>query len=110
MLTAANIVKQIGLSANIIGDENLEINKVRTLEEADADSLIWVAKNKPGREAIINGGTARVIVCDSAIDISQIDTNFKTLILTSDPRLYFLYIVRKFFTPQSPKEVHRTVS
>lgn len=106
MLTAANIVRHIGLSVNIIGDENLEINKVRTLEEADAESLIWVAKNKPGREAIINGAIARVIVCDSAIDISQIDTNFKTLILTSDPRLYFLYIVREFFTPQFPKEVH----
>lgn len=106
MLTAAKIVEQIGLTADIAGNADFIINKVSTLEEADADSLIWVAKNKPSRVDIINGVASRVIVCDPAIDISKIDTNLKTLILTPDPRLYFLYIVRQFFTPESPKEIH----
>lgn len=106
MLTAASIVEQIGLTATVTGNAEAVINKVRTLEEADAQSLIWVAKNKPGKEAIINGAAANVIVCDSAVDVTQIDTNVKTLILTPDPRLYFLHVVRQFFTPESPKGIH----
>lgn len=106
MLTAASIVEQLDLSATIAGNAKAVINKVGTLEEADAQSLIWVAKNKLGKEAIINAAAANVIVCDPAVDISQIDTNLKTLILTSDPRLYFLNVVRQFFTPESPKGIH----
>ena len=106
MLTAKSIVEQIGLTATITGNAEAVINKVRTLEEADAQSLIWVAKNKPGKEAIINGAAANVIVCDPAVDTTQIDTNLKTLILTPDPRLFFLNVVRKFFTPTSPKGIH----
>ncbi len=106
MLTVAKIVEEVHIAATIVGNVEAIINKVRTLEEADEQSLIWVAKNKPAKETLINEAIANVIVCDSTVDISQINTDLKTLIVTADPRLYFLNVVRKFFTPESPKGIH----
>lgn len=106
MFAAEDIILQINIPAKIVGNSKVLVNKARTLEEADSHSLIWVAKNKPGKEVIINSSAANVIVCDPVVDTTQIDTTIKTLILTPDPRLYFLNVVRQFFTPKSPVGIH----
>jgi UDP-3-O-[3-hydroxymyristoyl] glucosamine N-acyltransferase len=108
MLTAATIVEQTGLPASIAGKPDTVINKVRTLEEADAETLIWIAKKKTGKEALINEAPAAIIVCDPGVDTSQVDLSRKTLIITEDPRLYFLNVVRRFFAPEKPAGIHPT--
>jgi UDP-3-O-[3-hydroxymyristoyl] glucosamine N-acyltransferase len=106
MFTAKYIVDQIGIPSKIVGYSKVLVNKVRTPEDADSHSLIWIANNKHDREAIINCSAAKLIVCDYKLEITKIDTSIKTLILTPDPRLFFLNVVRQFFTPDSPRGIY----
>lgn len=101
IFTIDDVLTQINMPATLIGAEKRKFNKVGTLKNCDSDSIAWISKSNLSK-GWSNRCTANVIICPSALDISDLQPNTKTYILVDDPRLAFSRILQLFAKEPEP--------
>ena len=97
----------VGMPFTITGDRHRECSNVRTIDEADDESLIWISPANSRKQFFAETSSARVIVCDDSISVASM-LDCKTFIVVKEPRLAFLRIVQRFFAPAPPIGIHPT--
>lgn len=90
---------------DVVGSRDRTVSAVGAIDQA-ADSAVLTFCNRPQPAAsrLMQGTLAGVIVCGEAQ--AEAGLSGKTLIVTREPRLAFLRLVRRFFVPKAPSGIH----
>jgi len=80
---------------------------VKPINDANFESLVWVAPNKTNKEEIIKLTKSNFIICDQSINFQAV-TLEKSYIIVENPRLTFLRIVKHLFTEKKIAQIHET--
>ncbi len=106
-INLTDIVEALNIIHEIKGILQRKISNVKSIEEANESSLIWISSLNPEKQILAEKTSAHVIVCDNSIKVESLLRD-KTFIIVEKPRLAFIRIVQKFFTPKPKKEIHQT--
>lgn len=90
----------------IIGNKDLKFSNAKLLEQADKESIVWIKSNNKHKEQIVESTKASFIVIDSAFKIPKKFTKIKCFIVTSNPKLTFIRIIKTLFYIKYPNEIH----
>lgn len=86
--------------------QKLSFSNVRPLDEANDNSIVWINPDNSKKQSLAIGTRARIIICDDSLD--EGDLKDKCIIVTKNPRLLFLRIVKHFFEKKIAFEIHPT--
>lgn len=87
------------------GDESkFTFKNVRTLEEADSESIVWIRNDKKNKEALLENTEASFVICG----MQAFPQGFpgKLLLKVNDPKLIYARVVSHFFTPKREAQIH----
>lgn len=103
MITVSQIAKSaIGPSVEILGSEERSVLCVAPLSDPAPGSLTYVKPGKRFNSADLQKFAEMVLVCDSET-AKTVKSEKTTLLITNEPRLVFLRLVKMFFAPKPPK-------
>ncbi len=109
--TIEDIRKIAGADIEITGNTNNKyFDKAKTVEEADANSLVWIHPSKGNAIENIKHTAAEIIICHTSTELTDDLKQKKCLILTEQPRLVFLRLVQQLFVPKVIYGKHPTAS
>lgn len=100
-LTGSDI--SIFLKKPLVG-ESLTILKPSDLADCVPGDMVWVKRYSPEQLAILKDRRPSLVICDSEVAAKTTLPN----ISTSNPRLDFIRVVAKFFTPEKKASIHPT--
>ncbi len=97
-----------GEKYEILGEKNLEINRVYPLKEAVKGDLSFCNYLVPKGLEMIKESNASIIIASDKLINEEIEIPGKTLVFVTNPRLMFMRIFEKFFTPKKAEGIHPT--
>ncbi|MEO5803564.1 MAG: UDP-3-O-(3-hydroxymyristoyl)glucosamine N-acyltransferase, partial [Verrucomicrobiota bacterium] len=103
-MSAAELVRQIDLTARILGDASQTFSGVSSLDHATPDALCFCALTSPDAESLIANSPAKVVICSEHFSPTE-KISSKALILTANPMLYFTRMLKLFFPSPLKKGV-----
>ncbi len=86
----------------------VDIRWVKSIQDADEYSLVWVSSKKSGYKSLIEDTKSKIIICDPSIIIDDKLLKNKAFLIVENPRLAFLTIVSKFFTDPISYTIHKS--
>lgn len=95
-------------SEKILGNESLKFSNVKTVWEADEESITWIKPSREDKQLLINSTKANIVVVDELIDLRSENLSHKCFIVSENPRLTFAKIIRSLFTSNYPNKIHET--
>ncbi len=89
--------------------ENVYVKHLKPIESADEETLDWVNSIKRHKQQIVENSKARVIFVDQDVQYTRaIQSQNKTLLLVSNPKLCLLKVGNHFFVESLKPCVHPT--
>ncbi len=85
---------------------NVFFNNVKPIEEANSESLVWIKGKKENKQELVEKTIAKILICDSTLQISPELLAKKCFIIVDDPKLVFLRIAEHFFVPKKEPGIH----
>ncbi len=92
----------------IKGNRNRFFINVKSLNEADENSLIWIKSGYKNSQEVINNTKASFILCDDSIHIPDQILEKKCFVIVTNPRLSLAGILSKLFVTRPQFGVDRT--
>ena len=92
----------------IASTDKLTFNNVKTLEEADKNSLVWIKPSKKDKKEITKNCKAAFIICDHELNVSENDFPDKVIIKVKNPKLNFIRILEELFTEKIPPGISKS--
>lgn len=92
----------------VLGDTTHYFNNVQPSETVNENSLDWINEFKKDKLEYLLKSKAKVIICDSTLEISDDILLEKCIIKVQNPKLCFLRIVDAFFTEETAYQIHST--
>jgi UDP-3-O-[3-hydroxymyristoyl] glucosamine N-acyltransferase len=102
------IIKLLESDDKVLGSTNHFFNNVQPSETINEESLDWINPKKKNKSEYISKSKAKIIICDSSVEISEDLTKDKCIIIVENPKLTFLRIVNKFFEEKIKFQIHPT--
>lgn len=100
------------LNANLIGEENVRICKVSSIEDLDENSIAFLKKKDFKLENLLSKKKIAVLIPENLllkdISIEKLLENKIALILVKNPRLAFAKVINRFFYKRDKKGIHPT--
>jgi|SRR5690625_3175102 len=104
-----NILQAIKQKYKLIGNADIStIKYIKSLEDADEHSLIWIKSSQKNPINIIRKSKERLIICDSKVELPDDLMSDKCLILVDDPRLALFNVLKNLFTVKKKYDIHPT--
>lgn len=102
-----DIKKQIVGDFLITGQEDsVKFDKVRPINEADENTLVWLNPNRKDKKQLLEATRAKVIIC-SLDEAEHVDSN-KVYVHVKEPKLVYLRIVDAYFTQKPAYGIHES--
>lgn len=105
-ISVEEIIPLLDVDDKVLGSKHYFFNNVQPAESINEESLDWVNPKKKNKSEYINTSKAKIIICDSSVEISEDLTKSKCIIIVENPKLTFLRIVNKFFGKEIKYEIH----
>jgi UDP-3-O-[3-hydroxymyristoyl] glucosamine N-acyltransferase len=106
MYSIENIREYLGVKHTLSNGSSskFSFSNVKTIFEADDNSLCWLNPTRSDKEVLLTKTNARIIICNFD---EKLDVNFteKLFIKVENPKLVYLRIVRALFTPRVSAEI-----
>ena len=101
------MIKEFLPEHSVIGNGDLIVFKnIQSIDNADKDSLVFIAKERKDKNKLTSLTDAKVILIDSINDMEEEIIREKIFIVVDDPKLIFSKIGNKFFTKEINYSVH----
>ncbi len=101
----ADICDLIG-ACQVVGSRERYITHIKTLEDADEGSLVWISPHTENISDLIKHIEASVIIAGEKTPVTDELAGDKTLILTENPKLAFIHVLKNFFTGKESYSIH----
>jgi UDP-3-O-[3-hydroxymyristoyl] glucosamine N-acyltransferase len=89
------------------GKEDLnQFEKVSAIYDADENSLVWISPRKKNSDELLKNTKARVIVCPLTVNLSDELKDEKKIIKVENPKLTFIRIIKKLYSPEIQFGIH----
>ena len=105
-ISVEEIVPLLDADDNVLGDKNYFFNNVQPSETINEQSLDWINPLKKNKSEYLIKSKAKIVICDSSLEINEDLTKNKCIIVVENPKLTFLRIVNKFFSEEIKYQVH----
>lgn len=106
--TIKDIVSAIGMQSKVVGDPAGKFfTNVKSIYEADADSLVWV---HPKKDIDISRTKAEIIICAPGSISGGQSHQEKCFVIVDDPKLAYVRVVRKLFVSEPSYGIHPSAS
>ena len=102
----AGLIDSLGERNRILGRTDRYILHASPIDQADEDSLCFCSKKGDQALNMIRSSRAKVIVCSDELEFSEADSQDKTLIQVSNPRLTYIRLLQRYFMPDSEYGIH----
>lgn len=99
-------LKEILHDLKLVGFDRLCFNNVKPLSEADEFSIIWIKPGRNDKDEIVQNTKAKIIVIGDDYQPDQKTLGKKCFILTENPKLTFIRIVKQFFVKKPDTGIH----
>jgi len=109
MPTVRDILDNINEEWSLSGSTERTVTKVMPIDEADSDSLSFIADEKGFH--FLNDSGAGIIICPWVTEaVLEMDYEHKTIIEVENPKLVFIRLLKKLFTPKEEGFIHPSAS
>jgi len=89
------------------GNEELnQFEKVSAIYDADETSLVWISPRKKNSDELLKNTKAKIVVCPFTVSLSGELKNEKKLVKVENPKLTFIRIIKKLYSPQIQFGIH----
>lgn len=89
------------------GKEELEkFQKVSAIHEADESSLVWISPRKKNSDELLKSTKAKIIICPLNVKLSDELKHEKKLVKVENPKLTFIRIIKKLYSPEVNFGIH----
>lgn len=95
-------------NCKISGNRDKYFVNVKSLNEADENSLIWIKSGYKNSQEVINNTKASFILCDDSMPIPDQILEKKCIVIVTNPRLSLARILSKLFVTRPQFGVDRT--
>lgn len=92
----------------VVGSAERAVTAPAPIGEATETAFTFCSKPGEAGLDLMRRTRARVVLCAPGHDLATMDTAGKTFVIVADPRLAFLRIVGRLFTPPVPAGIHPT--
>jgi UDP-3-O-[3-hydroxymyristoyl] glucosamine N-acyltransferase len=93
----------------IVGDSQaISITEISSLNEAKQDSLVFIAKERGDKQALLNITKAKVVLINSVEELSKEVLENKIFIIVNDPKIIFSKVGNNFFVEKPICAIHPT--
>jgi UDP-3-O-[3-hydroxymyristoyl] glucosamine N-acyltransferase len=107
--SVSDLVKFLPVDYKIAGiTEGIKCGDAKPINEASQDSIVWIKGKKENKQYLVETTKAKIIICDSSLQLNHELTERKCFIIVDDPKLTFLRIVENLFVPQKKWGIHAT--
>ena len=86
--------------------QDLFFDNVKPLDDANENSVVWINPDNVKKQDLAVSTKSRIIICDDSLDENTLKD--KCIIVTKNPRLLFLRIVKHFFEKKTDFVIHPT--
>lgn len=109
MINLNDILNVIDQEYDVLGTSDISpIKSVKSIEEADSNSLIWIKKSKKQVDKVLKNTTANIIICHKTVDLPNELQALKCLIRVENPRLAINSVLKAFFWKAKEFSIHPT--
>jgi len=105
-ISVEEIIPLLDLDDKVLGNTSHFFNNVQPAESINEESLDWINPKKKNKSEYINNSKAKIIICDSSLEINEELTKNRCIIIVENPKLTFLRIVNKFFEEKIKFQIH----
>lgn len=104
------ILVQLKVKYNVKGPHNFNFEAINSVFDAEENTLTWINSSLPKSEIILSNCKANIVLCDEELLLKPHSYSNKTFIITKNPQLIFLKILKIIFSkPQINKSfIHPT--
>ena len=88
--------------------ELIHFENVTAIHEADYNSLVWVSPRKKNSDELIRSTKAKIIICPLSVILNDDLKSEKKLVKVENPKLTFIRIIKKLFSPVIQYQIHPT--
>lgn len=107
--TIQDIIQGLPGELTVLGNaDGRGISNARPIGEADEQSIVWISPSRADKQELVKHTKARIIVTDSsAEELIHLDAE-KTYLVSKNPRLSYLRIVKLLFAEPAQSGIHPT--
>ena len=108
-ISLQSLKKYLPNDCKIIGNtENININNIKSIVEADENSIVWLNPTRKDKEELIKITRACIIIADRSLKPNNNILEIKCFILVDNPKLAYIRIIEKFFQKRKTYKIHQT--
>jgi UDP-3-O-[3-hydroxymyristoyl] glucosamine N-acyltransferase len=108
-VTLREILDHLGSDCTrFVGPEDQEVTHAAPIKAAGPDALTFCSRSGQEGRSLTLASTAGVTLCSADMLPASPRTMSGTLVVVESPRLSFLRLVNKFFSPTTPAGIHAT--
>lgn len=108
-VSLATVLQALGMPHELVGPADRRIFAAAPIHEAaDAEAVTFCSKAGEAGVELMRRTNAGVVLCSTAHDLSELIDSGRTFVRVEDPRLAFLRVVGKLFTPRVVPGIHPT--
>ena len=95
-------------TSQILGSRERYITNIKSLEDADEESLVWISPQTENQSELIQNSKASVIIVGDSQSYNDQVADTKTLIITENPKLSLVRVLQHFFVKKESHTIHPT--
>lgn len=102
-------LQEIIPNSSVIGYANsIFFSNAKAIKDADEESIVWINSSKEDRHMLLHETRAKVIICDTSLEVDINVYPNKVFVVVDNPKLAFLRIIKSFFVSNYKYGVHPT--
>lgn len=94
-----NILTEVDNVIDVKGNKDLKFRNVKSIYDADSDSLVWIAPYVAEKDKLIINTQAKIIVCDAKSYLEDYKKLDKLFIISDNPKYCISQIITKLIKP-----------
>lgn len=102
----AELIDSLVEKNRVLGSTDRYVRHALPIDQADEEALCFCSRKGDQALNMIRSSRAKVIVCSDELEFSGADIQDKTLIQVSNPRLTFIKLLQRYFTPALRCGIH----
>ena len=100
-ISLAELIDSLVERNRVVGSTDRYVRHALPIDQADEEALCFCSRDGDQALNMIRNSMAKVIVCSDELELSGAVIQDKTLIKVSNPRLTFIKLLQRYFTPDS---------
>ena len=110
-ITLEELKDHLTFEAEFKGHTNLDyIDNVKSIEHADAHSLVWCSSKRDNKQELVEATEARLIICDDDIQFTDQLLAQKCFLVVKNPKLAFSRLLRSLTADSFTPGIHETAT